>query len=79
MKITAPALKLDMTLSDVVLREGRPVIVCRMGVYDATTELSKEDVGVFLKCLLRPKVFLAFAKIALGRTKKKPGPQTAKD
>ncbi|MFT3722934.1 MAG: hypothetical protein QM773_05035 [Hyphomonadaceae bacterium] len=71
MKIIAPALKLDMVLSDVVLREGRPVIVCRMGVYDATTELSKEDVGVFLKCMLRPSVFLAFAKITLSRSKPK--------
>lgn len=77
MKITAPALKLDMTLADVVLREGRPVIVCRMGVYDATTELSKEDVGAFLKCLLRPRVLLAFAKLALSRADARPRPHVA--
>lgn len=67
MRIHAPALKLDMSLSDIVLRDGKPVIVCRMGTYDATTELSKEDIGVFLKCMVRPSVFMAFARVLFSR------------
>jgi len=62
MKISAPALKLDMVLSDVEVRDGAPVIICRMGAYNATTVLSKEDLAVLLRCVLRPKVFLAFAR-----------------
>jgi hypothetical protein len=69
MKISAPALKLDVVLSDVVVREGRPVIVCRMGAYDATTELSHEDIARILKCLLRPKVLMAFARLWLAKAK----------
>lgn len=65
MKISAPALKLDMVLSDVEVRDGAPVIICRMGAYNATTVLSKADMAVFLRCMLRPKVFLAFARILL--------------
>jgi hypothetical protein len=62
-KITAPGLKLDMILSDIVLRDERPVIICRMGAYDATTELSREDIITFLRCMLRPKMFLAVARL----------------
>ena len=69
MRINAPALKLDMVLSDVVVRNARPVIVCRMGAYDATTELSPEDIGRILKCLLRPKVLMSFARLWLSKTK----------
>ena len=72
MKIIAPGLKLDMILSDIVLRDERPVIICRMGAYDATTELSREDIITFLKCMLRPKMFFAVARLLLLRSKKVP-------
>lgn len=63
MKIAAPALKLEMALESVELREGRPVIVCRMGVYDATTELSREDLRTFMACLMKPSIFFAFCRV----------------
>ncbi|QKR99872.1 hypothetical protein F9288_09650 [Sphingomonas sp. CL5.1] len=65
MKISAPSLKLDMALHDVVVKDGRPVIVCRMGVYEATTDLSRDDVIAMLKCLARPSIFAAFMRLVL--------------
>lgn len=68
MKISAPALKLEMKLSDVRIKDGRPVIVCRMGAYDATTELSQADVLTLLRTLARPSVLLSFIRLTLGRS-----------
>lgn len=69
MRINAPSLKLDMVLTDVELREDRPMIICRIGSYNATTELSRDDIRSFVRCMLRPKVALAFAKIAFSKAK----------
>lgn len=67
MKIVAPSLKLNMELQDVEIREGKPVIVCRVGVYDATADLSTQDTRAIFKCLLRPRTLLAFIKLLIGR------------
>jgi len=71
-KISAPGLKLDMILSDIVLRDARPVVVCRMGAYDATTELSREDIATFMRCMLRPRTFLAVVRLLLSKPRGAP-------
>jgi hypothetical protein len=71
-KVIAPGLKLDMILSDIALRNERPVIVCRVGAYDATTELSREDIATFLRCVLRPRVLLAFIRMLLSKRQAAP-------
>jgi hypothetical protein len=69
MRIVAPSLKLNMDLRDVQIKEDKPVIICRVGVYDATTDLSPEDLRTFLKCLCRPRILIAFLKLAFGKSK----------
>jgi hypothetical protein len=70
MKISAPSLKLDMALQNIVVKDGRPIIVSRIGVYEATTDLSREDVIAILKCLVRPSVLPAFIRLTFGRPPK---------
>ena len=67
MKVVAPGLTLDMILSDIAIRNQRPVIVCRVGAYDATTELAREDLATFIRCMLRPRVLLAFTRLLLSK------------
>lgn len=68
MRINAPSMKLDMLLCGVEIREQRPIITCRIGSYNATTELSREDMRNFVRSLLRPKVAWAFAKVFFGKS-----------
>ena len=72
MKVVAPGLTLDMILSDIAIRDQRPVIVCRVGAYDATTELAREDLATFLRCMLRPRVLLAFTRLLLSKRRAAP-------
>lgn len=69
MKISAPSLKLDMVLSHVEVKHGLPVIVCKVGVYEAVTDLSRDDVRVLLRNLARPRVLGAFLRLAFRRDK----------
>jgi hypothetical protein len=66
MKISMPSLKVDLAVSDIQIRNGKPVIVSRMGVYEATAEPTREDVRAVLRCLLRPSVIVALARLAFG-------------
>jgi hypothetical protein len=61
-----------MILSDIAIRDQRPVIVCRVGAYDATTELAREDLATFLRCMLRPRVLLAFTRLLLSKRRAAP-------
>lgn len=67
MKISAPSLKLDLAVTEIVVREKKPVVLCRVGAYDATAELTRSDIMAFLKALLRPKVLVALVRMLLGR------------
>lgn len=69
MRINAPSLKLDMVLRGVEIREQRPVIMCQIGSYSATTELSREDMRSFVRSMLRPRIALAFAKVFFSKPK----------
>lgn len=68
MKISMPSLKVDLAVREIQIRDGRPVIVSRMGVYEATAEPTREDVLHVLRSLLRPAILLGFAKLILRRT-----------
>lgn len=67
MKISAPSLKLDLAVTEIVVRDGEPVVMCRVGVYDATAKLDGSDVLAALRSLVRPKVFFAILRLAIRR------------
>jgi hypothetical protein len=65
MKIQAPGLNLDMALQSVIVKNDRPVVVCRVGAYDATAMLTQNDVRIFLRQLLRPSILWAVVRLAI--------------
>lgn len=67
MKISAPSLKLDLSVTEIVVRDGKPIVLCRVGAYDATAELNRNDILAFLKALLRPKVVATIARMLVAR------------
>lgn len=73
MKISAPSLKLDLAVTEIVVRDGEPVVMCRVGVYDATAKLDGKDVVAALRSLMKPAVLFSIVRLALrgkGRGKK---------
>lgn len=70
MKISAPSLKLDLAIQDIEVREGEPVVLCRVGVYETIARLDGADVRAALRAMLKPAVILAILKLAL-RSKSK--------
>jgi hypothetical protein len=70
-KISAPSLKLDLAVTQIVVRDGEPVVLCRVGVYDATAKLDGDDVVAALRSLMKPRVVFAILRLALrGKTRK---------
>lgn len=67
MKISAPSLKLDLAVTEIVVRDGKPVVLCRVGAYDATAILSRNDVIAFVKALFRPKVLWVLVRMLVGK------------
>ena len=67
MKISAPSLKLDLSIRDVEVRDGEPVVLCRIGVYETVARLDGTDVRAAMRALLRPRVILAMIRLALRR------------
>ena len=67
MKISAPSLKLDLAITEIIVREGEPVVKCRVGVYDATAKLDSNDVVAALRSLMKPTVLMAIVRLALRR------------
>lgn len=67
MKISAPSLKLDLAVKDIVVRDGEPVVLCRVGVYETVARLDGADVRAALRAMLRPRVVLSILKLALRR------------
>jgi len=65
MKISAPSLKLDLAVTEIVVRDGEPIVLCRVGVYDATAKLDGNDVVAALRSLLKPSVLFAIGRLAL--------------
>lgn len=65
MKINAPGLNLEMTLSHIAIRDSRPVVVCRLGPYESTAALSGADLRTFVKQALRPRNFWALLRLAV--------------
>lgn len=70
MKISAPSLKLDLAIRDIEVREGEPVVLCRVGVYETIARLDGADVRAALRAMLKPSVVLAILKLALRRSNK---------
>lgn len=71
MKISAPSLKLDLAVTQIVVRDGEPVVLCRVGVYDATAKLDGDDVVAALRSVMRPSVLFAILRLALrGKARK---------
>ena len=69
MKISMPSLKVDLAVKEIQIRNGKPVIVSRMGVYEATAEPTRDDVLNTLRSLLKPRVLASFAKLIFSRHK----------
>jgi hypothetical protein len=67
MKIKAPSLKLDMDLQSIVMKDGAPVLISKIGVYEATAVMSKADVLVVLRHVVKPRIFMGFLRLALSR------------
>lgn len=67
MKISAPSLKLDLAVKDIVVRDGEPVVLCRVGVYETVARLDGADVRAALRAMLRPRVVFSILKLALRR------------
>jgi hypothetical protein len=78
MRIKAPSLKLDMELEKIVVIEGVPVLVSKVGVYEATAIMSKSDIRIVLRHLLKPRVLFSFLRLAMAQAKTPPQPPPAK-
>jgi len=65
MKISAPSLKLDLAVTEIIVRDGEPVVMCRVGVYDATARLDGADIVAALRSLMKPGVLFAILRLAL--------------
>jgi galactitol-specific phosphotransferase system IIB component len=67
MKIKAPSLRLDMELQKIVMKDGQPVVISKVGVYEATAVMSKADVLVVMRHLLKPHILLGFLRLTFSR------------
>jgi hypothetical protein len=67
MKIRAPGLNLDMAVRSISLIDGSPVVGCRAGPYDATAELSRDDVRLLMRALFRPALLVRLIRFAFGK------------
>jgi hypothetical protein len=67
MKIRAPGLSLDMAVRSIALADGSRVVSCRTGPYDATAQLSRDDVRVLMRTLFRPALLIRLVGFAFGK------------
>jgi hypothetical protein len=67
MKIRAPGLNLDMAVCSIALVEGSPVVSCRAGPYDATAQLSRDDVRILMRALIRPALLIRLVRFSFGK------------
>jgi hypothetical protein len=57
-----------MAVRSISLIDGSPVVSCRVGPYDATAQLSRDDVRILMRALCRPAVLVRLIRFALRKS-----------